>query len=112
MLNSEGWNFVASRVTRLSLMVSMTWKGKLTRGTSLRVPSSLYFPGQTSSVLVISILAIILLLLPAIPGHPTREIQAKQHSPVSMDVRTASLFVLERDPTAIAMVTEALLVWL
>jgi hypothetical protein len=30
----------------------MTWKGRLTRGTSLRMPSSLYFPGQTSSTLV------------------------------------------------------------
>src|SRR5437016_1052786 len=36
----------------------MTWKGRLTRGTSLRVPSSLYLPGQTSSVLVASIFAI------------------------------------------------------
>jgi hypothetical protein len=58
MLNREGWNLLTSRVARLSLMVSMTWNGRLTRGTSLRVPSSLYFPGQTSSVLVMSIFAI------------------------------------------------------
>src|SRR5215470_10768061 len=47
----------SSRVDRLSLMVSSTWKGRLTRGTSLRVPCSLYLPGQTSSVLVMSIFA-------------------------------------------------------
>ena len=50
-------SFFASRVARLSLTVSMTWKGRLTRGTSLSVPSSLYLPGQTSSVLVMSIFA-------------------------------------------------------
>src|SRR5438128_2098727 len=65
MSNRDCWrgSLLASRVARLSLMVSMTWKGRLTRGTCLRVPSSLYFPGQTSSVLVISILAIPLLTL-------------------------------------------------
>src|SRR5690554_1365863 len=30
----------------------MTWKGRLTRGGSLRVPSGLYFPGHTNSVRV------------------------------------------------------------
>ena len=59
MSNRVCWRCLsASRVARLWLMVSMTWKGRLTRGISLRVPSSLYLPGQTSSVLVMSILAI------------------------------------------------------
>ena len=33
-------------VVRLSLTVSMTWKGRLTRDTSLSVPSSSYWPDQ------------------------------------------------------------------
>jgi len=47
----------AAFVARLSLTRSMTWKGRLTRGTSRSEPFSLYFPGQTSSVLVMSMFA-------------------------------------------------------
>jgi hypothetical protein len=52
--------FFASRVGRLSFTISMTWTGRVTRGTSLRVPSSLYLPGYTNSVFVMSIFAIYL----------------------------------------------------